>query len=135
MCKCSFGVIKSKFSMPYSGSTTCGIFSNISDGLLKESILDWMLNGHSNLGSVSSYPCDAFLLQNLVIKKNLIHKGKLYTGALVGFALASFAFPTPSHFSAFMSFSFHSGQSVSFCFFCSATADALAALHLKKNFF
>ena len=51
------------------------------------------------------------------------------TGALAGLAFASLApFPTPSHFSALISSSFHSAHRVSFCFLGSVTADALAAL-------
>ena len=50
--------------------------------------------------------------------------------ALVGFALDSFTLLTTSHFSAFMSFSVHSGQMASFCL---RTSDALVLMALEFN--
>jgi hypothetical protein len=63
------------------------------------------------------------------VKEYLKNRLFFVTGALAGLAFAaSFALPTPSHFSAFTSFSFHSGHKVNFCFLGSVTAEALAAL-------
>jgi hypothetical protein len=56
LCKCSFGVTRSKFSRPLSASTITGVLSNNSSGRFHDSIRELILNGRSNFGSGSSNP-------------------------------------------------------------------------------